>query len=265
MIFDSDNNISQCCDINDDRRTENFYPQNFFNKVDRKKTEIDSLKTKATLRQEQDTIISNIYNDDKENELGKKLGRKRKNSKSKGLHNKYSGDNIFMKKKSTLLSELTNYINTVIYKTYNGDISQGILKKELKKMDQTQIKNVKDNKELLNKKLKDIFSVDISGRYSNFLYGHNRDLINELLNDKNEEKRMKFVKIFNLTFMDCLNHFSGKIFIKDIDGLKTLNEECKKYQDDLEYVNLFKAYIYDFEDIIMRKRSRNRKSNENNS
>ena len=242
---------------------EQFYPNNLINNGEnsyKQKTEIDNLKTRATLN----IIQESSFNDDNKNNSEKlKLGRKRKNSKSKGLHNKYSGDNIIRKIKSTLLSDLINYINSLIYKSYNGQINQGILKKELKKMDQSQIKNVKENKEFLYKKLKDIFSFDISGRYTNFLYGHNKNLINELLNEKDEEKRMKFENIFNLTFLDCLNHFSGKKYFKDIEGLKSLDEESKKYEDDLDYYELFRKYVNDFEDIIMRKKSRNRKTTEN--
>ena len=109
---------------NDSIRSENFYAQDFLNRGDIKKTEIDNLKTKATLSQEQKNYATNTHNDDNENGSGKKLGRKRKNSESKGLHDKYSGDNIIRKIKSTLISELTNYINSVIYKTYNGNVSK---------------------------------------------------------------------------------------------------------------------------------------------
>ena len=106
-----------------------------------------------------------------------KLGRKRNNSKEKGKHNKYSGDNIIRRIKSTLITNLSLFINSVIIREYNGNIGQGIYRKEFLKMVQNQIINGKKDKEFLNKKLEDIFSEDISNKYTLLSYKHNKNLV----------------------------------------------------------------------------------------
>ena len=50
------------------------------------------------------------------------LGRKRKNSERKGLHNKYSRDNVIRKIKSKLIKLLINVINQLINKLYNENV-----------------------------------------------------------------------------------------------------------------------------------------------
>ncbi len=67
------------------------------------------------------------------------LGRKRKNSKTKGLHNKYSQDNILRRIKSNILLSLSKYINAKIYNLYKGTIGKGTLEKKLKKLSQKKI------------------------------------------------------------------------------------------------------------------------------
>ena len=67
----------------------------------------------------------------------------------------------------------------------------------LKKINRNQIKNgkVDYNQEFLNKKLKDIFSNDISTKYSkNYYREYNKDLIEELLNLEDEEKKIYLKK-----------------------------------------------------------------------
>ena len=198
-------------------------------------------------------------NNDDELKKEKMLQKKRNKNKYKGVHNKYSSDNIIRKIKIILLNNIKNFINSFIYKIYKGNIKQGILTKQLKKVDPKQCNNIEDYKRLLNKTLKDIFSFPISKRYSNFFLENNKYLFNELLNEEDEEKREIFTKIFNLTFLECLDHFSGKKIIEVLKGLKSLDEECYQF-DDEEYSQLFKAICLEFEANVLRKKSRNKKS-----
>ena len=188
-------------------------------------------------------------------------GKKRNNSDEKIIHNKYSEDNVLRKIKSTLLNILLEFINNKINKIYNGDIGQGIFKKKLLKNDQSQIKKVKQTKEFLYKKLKDIFSFDISKKYTNVLSDYNKIIIKNLLNENDIKKKLIIKKIFNLTFLDCLNHFKGSKKIDVLEGLKNMDEVCMKFEDDSEYIELFKYSINNMEDIIMRKKSRNKIKN----
>ena len=184
------------------------------------------------------------------------LGRKKKNSSEKGKHNKYSEDNIIRKCKSFLLNVLSSFINNFIYKIFNGNIGLGTNIKQLLKLNQKQIVDAKHNKQFLDKKLKDIFSEDISKNCSCYPLEHNKNLINNLLNEKDQEKRIKFKNLFELTFLDCLKHFRGSNNINILQGLQSLDDIYKKFGDDEEYSNLFIYYIKNFENVILRKRSR---------
>lgn len=184
-------------------------------------------------------------------------GRKRKTEKEKGLHTKYFEDNIIRKIKSTLISCLSIFINSLIYKIYNGDIGKGILKKELKKMNQNQIIDSKKNKEFLNKALKDIFSDDISAKYTNYHFGYNRELIKILLEEQDIYKRRIFQNLFSLSFLDCLMHFRGSKYFHELEGLECLdNIISEKFEDDKEYSELFRYNVNHFEEIIRGKRQR---------
>ena len=251
-----------------------------FNNIDKKKEKEDvmeKLKTANTFKENvplKDTIInSNSLNINaiknniflgkekqfiKDNFMLKKkiLGRKKKYSKEKGKHNKYSEDNIIRKIKSTLLSCLSNFINNKIYRIYNGNVGKGILIKELKKMNQNQIIDSKRNKEFLNKTLKDIFSNEISSKYTNYHLAYNRELIKILLNEQDESKRMQFQNLFSLSFLNCLMHFRGSKYFDELEGLEYFDDIAKKFEDDKEYLELFRYYVNNFEEIIIRKRQR---------
>jgi hypothetical protein len=185
-----------------------------------------------------------------------KLGRKKKGSNEVRKHTKYSSDNIFKKIKSCVLEILYPLINKKIVIVYNGNIGQGIFKKILLKIKQDQILNSKDDDIFMKKEIKDILSEDISNRFSNHLKQHNKNLIEQLLNEEDEEKRNIFKEIFGLTFIDCLEHFRGTKYFSQLQGLETLNKYCKKFENDEDYLKLFKHYVYNFEKEVLRKRKK---------
>ena len=190
------------------------------------------------------------------------IGKKREKANYKGVHNKFSEDNLIRTIRKILLNNLTKFINKLIYEVYNGKINQGILKKELKNLNQNQTKKVKENKEFLYKTIKDIFYCDLSNRYTNYSFSHNKNIINELLNEKDEEKRIIFEKIFHLKITDCLNNYKGINNIKEILPLNELiNENLNDFKDEHDYFQLLSYYILNFEEIIMRKKSRKGRKN----
>ena len=134
---------------------------------------------------------NHIFENDPEDHKKKILrGRKRKISKEVGEHNKYSEDNIIRKIKSQILNYLRVFINSFIKENYNGNIGHGKFKKEILKINQEQVINDKFNKNLINKTLKDIFSHNLSKKYSTFDSDHNKKLIELLLSETDEEKKM---------------------------------------------------------------------------
>lgn len=222
------------------------------NENENKVIKIECVKTEQSSNQKEEVILDK----DKEKEKKCLLGRKKKNSNEKGKHNKFSADNIIKKIKSTLLIILYKYINFEINKIYNGNIGHGIFQKQLMKINQNQIITSKNNKQFLNKTLKEIFSDDISSKYSSFSVSHNRDLIQALLKENDEEKRIKFEKLFNLTFIDCLNHYTGNVVTEELHGLSSLSSTLKKFEDDKEYMEAFKYYCYNFEEVIQKIKNR---------
>ena len=116
----------------------------------------------------------------------------------------------------------------------------------------------------MNKKLKLIFSEEIGTKYSRYPSSHNKDLIDTLINEEDEEKKKFFTNIFNLTFVDCLNHFRGSLKKDELLGMNILNNYLKDVNENNEdYYNLFKFFIFNFEKIVTEKKAR--KSIKNNS
>ena len=188
--------------------------------------------------------------------IPKLMGRKRKDSVTKGNHNKYSIDNIFRKIKGKLLHIIYGFINDNIKKEYAANPFYDIKKNVLKKIEQSQIvdSRIKVNQKFMKKNLKKIFSVEISKKYK-CESNHNEIVINNLLDEKNEKKNM-FNSLFNLTFLDCLNHFRGRKYIKELSGIMTFEEFKKKYEDDPDYIKSLDYVVLNYENIINNKKAR---------
>ena len=199
--------------------------------------------------------------------VGKKYGRKKKGDNSIGKHNKYSNDNIRRKIKHIVLKNFVSFFNEKIKLIYNGDIGENIYKKELLSLNK-EVKwesSVRFNQILLKRTLKDIYSDNITTRFTNFPKDHNINLIQKLVNEKDEEKRKYFIKLFNLTFLDCLNHFRGSAFINELNGMKCFNDVQKDFNDDQEYKTILEYHINNFDKTlkILKPRKPKRKNREN--
>ena len=118
--------------------------------------------------------------------------------------------------KHIILESILSFINKKIDKIYSKENKDILNQMKLFKLSQNVDKTSKVEyyKLLFNKSLQSIFSEDISKRYSKFNPNHNKNIIEKLMNEKIETKRIIFSKIFNLTFMDCLNHFIDIDYIK---------------------------------------------------
>ena len=196
-----------------------------------------------------------------------KCGRKRKGMESGGQHSKYSDDNLRRKVKHIVLSHILDFMNDKIKEIYHGNIGQGMFIKKLLIINHQQKANinVKYNKNFLTKTLGDIFSDDLSNKFTNYPKDHNRNLIKTLTNEEDESKRIYFSKLFNLTFLEGLEHFRGSRIHEELIGLKGYHEELEKYYNEKEYKSCLNYYINNFESIIRNKKSRNRKKSETKS
>ena len=151
-----------------------------------------------------------------------------------------------------------NFINEKIREIY-GNIGSGIFIKKLLIINQRQKTNatILFNKEFLNKTLGEIFSEDISSRYTNNRKDHNKILIEKLMEDKDEAKKNYFQKLFNITFVDCLEHFRGDKEIEELKGLISFKDlELEDIKKDKEYQETLNHYVYYYEIITSRKKER---------
>ena len=230
-----------------------FPPKNNFNQIIFKSTDFSY---------EQSDEVN--YNDKTEKKSKEKtptkkhrLKKNKKSSKNNISDYKYYEDNIIRKIKVIIISLLSSYINSIINKIYKNNIGKGTFKKELLRMNYNGIMDSKLDKEFIKIKLKDIFSNIISTKYIYHLPEHNKIIIEQLLSENDIEKRKIFENLFSLTFLECIMHIRGTKYYKELEGLESLDDICKKFENDNDYVELFKYYVFNFEEIIMNRKKRN--------
>ena len=177
--------------------------------------------------------------------LQKKRGRKsksEKNNEENGEHNKYSNDNMQRKIKHLIIKNTQDLIN---YNISEKDFSSP----KLLTLNQEQIFNskVEFNKAFLQKTLKDIFSENISNRYHK-PSDYNKTLIDNLINSGKEENKIFFKKLFDVKFIECLEHFRKSKEIEVLKGL-TLFDDLINYKKDKNFED--KAYVKGIRQLLM--------------
>jgi len=187
--------------------------------------------------------------------------KKRGRPGTTGNHNRFADDNIRTKCKNYVLKNVLEFINKKIEEIFNGNIGHGIFIKKLLIINQKQksISSIQFNKNFLDKTLGKIFSENISTRYTTYPLNHNNNLIKQLLNDKDKEKKNYFQRLFSLTFSDCLKHFRGSQIIEELKGLKGFDSIKSEIENDEDYLKTLEYYIMNYEDIIKSKRVRKSK------
>ena len=170
-------------------------------------------------------------------------------------------NNLTKKVKPIIHKAAIKYVNKKIKKIYNGKISNGIFKKELKNigLDENKKTDKESNKKFLERTLKEAFQVNIRKSHTSFPSDFNIRLIEELLNEKDEEKRISLNDLFNMTFSDFIKKLSEpdeelKEILAEILARKNIVDENELYQ--------IMHYINNFERIIDEKKSRARKKGE---
>ena len=202
----------------------------------------------------------NDFREEENEKEDKKLIGKKRNKIVTGAHNKFSDDNIRRKVKHLVLKSLMDFINIKIVDIYNGDIGNGIFKKELLTINQKQKSDatIEFNQQFLHKRISDIFSENISTRFTIYPLDHNKTIINNLMNEEDNYKRIYFNSLFNLTFLDCLEHFRGTKEIEVLKGSKGFQDIKNVFLEEPDYLEALTFYIMNYKDIINSKRKRNR-------
>ena len=167
---------------------------------------------------------------------------------------------IFVKKiKMLILKKSYNFINEKIIKIFNNNIGKGICIKQLLPINKFVLyhSSVEEDKEFLNKKLKEIFS-SISNKFTSVLNTKNQNLIDDLINS--EEHGKYFSELFELSFLDCLEHIRGTKNSELLDDLPNIdniiNNEGILDEDE---INIYKDVINNYELIIEKKKKRRTK------
>ena len=194
------------------------------------------------------------------------VGRKRKNEQG-GKHDKYSSDNVTRKLKTKLFESILGVTNASI-KPVEIENPKKYSKKTLYskdfflKIDQEIIKdiNVENNKKLLKTQLKDIFSNKVSKKVERYGLDYNKKLVEKIYTEKIQDKT---IAILDKTFLECLEHFRGSKFFKELEGLeneyKNVIKGFREIGEDEDYIEVFKDLVNRFEEYYENKKSRNTK------
>ena len=186
------------------------------------------------------------------------LGRKRKDDKTIREHNKFSDDNKRRKVKHFVIKSIQNYTNKKLKNLLNGNIGYNSLKKEFLILNKQQKSNatIEANKAFLNKSIGNILSENISSKYTNYDEDHNKKLVESLKNDVNLNKKFNFIKFFDLTFLQCLEHYRGTKYFEELNGIRCFDEDKKNIKDDEEYIKELEKYLNNYENILNKKKPR---------
>jgi hypothetical protein len=199
------------------------------------------------------------------------LGRKKKNSGEIGLHDKYSENNRVRKFKVIMKDALLDLINSKIKE--NIKLTVLIDEKEfvvdgLLNIRQNQIisTNVMDNRQLLDKTIREIFSDEIAQNFRRYPKNYNKIVIDKIYEIENEEK---IIPILDMKFIDCIKYFRKEPNYMDderffcLKGLETkfenLSIDLTTEGNDEKYINMLFDLIYNFENIFFSKKSRKRR------
>ena len=163
--------------------------------------------------------------------INKKLGRIKKNSLITGKHNKLSEDNIIRKIKARFHEKLRLYINIeynkyILKKTQKNRHTNNWLKKISPKISR-KIKK-EENLQWFQSKIYEIFSNNISLRYSSHLVNSNKKKIERLLslNEKN-----KIIKILNASIEEMFDKYINN---EKIEGFKTLEDDINELRTQMK-------------------------------
>lgn len=220
-----------------------------------------------------------------------KIGRKKQDDFSRRKHDRNAADNIIKKIKLKFieysLKFLNNVLNSYLNKSklieYNNLLRQARKYKDdedkenlIKILDYKFIDKIKKETDLslLEMSLKDLFSKNISPKYSTLSPDSNKKLIEKIV--KEEKDNVNIIFALNLTFGEWIDIFTYK---KKLNSIQNFDEEKMKGLNDKfymvehlikeiydkqyghNYLSYFLSYVYNYKRWFILKKGRNRISN----
>ena len=148
------------------------------------------------------------------------------------------------KVKSKLFGAILNFLNSSSRNKFYSKYS--FLKIEQSFIINT---NTEYNQDLLNSKLKDIFSNNIYTKVRNYKKDHNKNLIETIYK---ESIQIKTINILEKTLLECLEHFRGSKYYEELAGLENeyqnVIDELRSKGETNEYIKAFKEFLSMYED-----------------
>ena len=213
---------------------------------------------------DKEKIINEIISDES-SKKSSVLGRKRKGAgNKKSGHTKFADDNTRRKIKRVIISELHKFINKRIKILFKNNIGGGLTEKKLMILAQNQIAEagIQFDKNFLEKKLKNIFSENITSRITMFSSERNKELIEELINDENEEISNYFKGLFDITFLECLIYFrDDNIYNEYLQGFPKFSDIKENFEkkEGINFTEHIMKYLQRYEEFLNNKKPRKNK------
>ena len=213
---------------------------------------------------DKEKIINEIISDES-SKKSSVLGRKRKGAgNKKSGHTKFADDNTRRKIKRVIISELHKFINKRIKILFKNNIGGGLTEKKLMILAQNQIAEagIQFDKNFLEKKLKNIFSENITSRITMFSSERNKELIEELINDENEEINNYFRGLFDITFLECLIYFrDDNIYNEYLQGFPKFSDIKENFEkkEGINFTEHIMKYLQKYEEFLNNKKPRKNK------
>ena len=191
-------------------------------------------------------------------EMSNNILNKKRNRTNELVNVKPNHDKIMKKIRIIILNNIIIFINKIIKIIYNNDINKSILIKQFLQINKTKLyhSTIEFDKIFMHKKLKEILSEKISTKYTNYPANKNKLLVEELINS--EIGGPYFKKLFEFTFLDCIEHIRGTKNFIELNGLMNMDEmlNSEEYKLDKNDIEDFKSHILLYEEIINGKKSR---------
>ena len=223
-----------------------------------------------------DTIINNNNEENDKKVQKHNKGRKIKNSNLESKHTKYSTDNIMRKIKNKVVESSRILINKIIKEEFSLAKDYSFPNREFKKIQGafSQELNIKYNFWFYQIKIKDIFCLEMSNKYTTIQKSSNRELIEYLYSDINKNNFIKTKKLLDTPFHQFYHDIflgENKDWVKfyDINEkdnkfeihylLKTLEEEEKNSETKIEeskYINDIYILAHNYENFFLEKKPR---------